>query len=235
LTSTPWPSRPQPTIDAVHAPPGWYHHDAIDFSTDAPYTIVGVDPGRGTVFTFFQENTTHQDHVEAYRHLRQLWGDEYVLGPFGLSTTKYHHLIGTYRYNRLLWLEKKMPVPFPDMTRITFKVSSSERVRAVLASQALVQQRAFSLYGNRRLTKQKFLIDSGKKRFFHRLHFSLQQHFPSLPVVAFGSANVSSRSRSSPSTAKSSASAIVPQSKILSEMLRPKKRLLLDKHPSTVF
>jgi len=159
-----------------------------------------VDPGRGNVFTFFQENTTHH-----------------------------------YRYNRLLWLEKKMPVPFPDMTHITFKVSSSERVRAVLASQALVQQRAFSLYGNRRLTKQKFLIDSGKKRFFHRLHFSLQQRFPSLPVVAFGSANVSSRSRSSPSTAKSSASAIVPQSKILSEMLRPKKRLLLDKHPSTVF
>ena len=88
-----------PTVNLLESGPGWYHHDCVDFSAPPPLSlsIVGVDPGRNSAFTFFEEKMSHQEHIDAYNSLKEIYGDEYVLGPFGLSSTSYHYHIGTYR------------------------------------------------------------------------------------------------------------------------------------------
>ena len=180
---------PAPTIDATHTPPGWYSHDHIDFNADAPIMIVGVDPGQGSPFTFFQEGMTHQEHVDAYNILKETWGDEYVLGPFGLTSTAYHNEIGTYKYNRYLDLAKNAH-PIPDLTSISFKRGDADVVEQALQLQAPIQERVFWVYASRKVAKQKLISDGLKQRFFSRLHLSPSLRFPGRPVIAFGSANV---------------------------------------------
>jgi len=189
--------KPKPTVDAATAAPGWYAHTAVKFDSPAPKTLVGVDPGQGSPFIFFQEGLTHAQ-------LKKRHGEEYVLQPFGLSSKSYHHQIGTYGYNRKLYMiKKKFALKHPDRPHFdlalhSFKTSDGFRVRSSFNVQALHHDDLFALHGSRRLGKQMAGL---KDLFWRRLSFSLQVRFPGRPVIAFGSAKVApSRFRGSPSS-----------------------------------
>lgn len=198
------PSQPITLLSRVHSGcypisqlnfPDLYHHIEM---LHPP--IVGVDPGRKNLITFWQQGFTKEDHITVHHNLRGQPG--YFLQPFGLRATAAYHQKGTPGYlRRLRALKLKRGYP-KDLSGMTFKSADMERLKE--SFRIYVQHRPvlLSIFCDKKLAKARFNQYPLSQTYEKRLALALQIRFPDPNTIfIFGSADINgSRFKGAPPT-----------------------------------
>jgi len=173
-------------LDLNKSAPGLYPIKNVDFSVPlAPGTIlVGVDPGQATIATFHQDGLSDKEH----RNFKTP-----ILGPFGLSTSRYHDLVGHRHHRHLMEREKRkkekeQKIKIPALYTMNFKTADPATIINSFLIYKQWNSSLFEIHCSLSLARSRFRVSSQMKRFWKQLPKELCSRFRPNTIFCFGSA-----------------------------------------------
>ena len=177
------PCPPEAQIDVNQVRNGLFRAQAVDFEIPLPAgtPMVGVDPGQANVVTWFEEGKTRQEHQRAATP---------ILGAFGLTTGKYHDLVGHRAHrHRLKLASDELRIPKKDLLEMTFKSADVDLLKQSFHLFIKFAPQLFNIHCSLDLARSRFQVTRNMTRFWSvTLPAALKNRFLPSTVFCFGSA-----------------------------------------------